>query len=81
MADNNFMIITGAGGGIMAAGNKGASSDMSFGVNIQLPFEQSPNPYIDNDPKLVSYRYFLFVNYFLSKSLMPPFYVQVDLEL
>ena len=31
MADNNFMIITGAGGGIMAAGNKGASSDMSFG--------------------------------------------------
>jgi len=54
----NFMIITGAGPGIMEAGNKGASMEKSFGVNIKLPFEQSANKYIDGDPKLVNFKYF-----------------------
>lgn len=57
VAQKDFMVITGAGGGIMEAGNKGAG-EKSFGVNIRLPFEQSPNPYISSDPKLISYRYF-----------------------
>jgi uncharacterized protein (TIGR00730 family) len=57
IADRDFMVITGAGGGIMEAGNKGAG-DQSFGVNIKLPFEQSANDYIKNSPKLVPYNYF-----------------------
>ncbi len=54
---NEFMVITGAGGGIMEAGNKGGG-DESFGVNIRLPFEQSANEYIKNSSKLISYNYF-----------------------
>ncbi len=54
----NFMVITGAGGGIMEAGNEGADKDKSFGVNIKLPFEQKPNPFIIDDPKLVTFKYF-----------------------
>tara|TARA_A100001015_G_scaffold308684_1_gene406732 strand:+ start:956 stop:1963 length:1008 start_codon:yes stop_codon:yes gene_type:complete len=57
MAKQDFMIITGAGGGIMEAGNKGAG-DQSFGVNIKLPFEQSANDYIKDSQKLISYNYF-----------------------
>ncbi|MEK9728236.1 MAG: LOG family protein [Candidatus Margulisiibacteriota bacterium] len=53
----NFMVITGAGGGIMEAGNKGGG-EHSFGVNIKLPFEQSANEYIRNSSKLISYNYF-----------------------
>lgn len=53
-----FMIITGAGGGIMEAGNKGAMPNMDFGVNIDLPFEQDPNPFIADDPKFINYHYF-----------------------
>lgn len=53
-----FMVITGAGGGIMAAGNQGAGSDRSFGLNIQLPFEQSANQFIGEDPKLIDFKYF-----------------------
>lgn len=53
-----FMILTGAGGGVMAAGNQGAGKDNSFGLNIKLPFEQTANEYIANDPKLISFRYF-----------------------
>jgi len=52
------MIITGAGGGIMEAGNRGAGPDQSFGINIKLPFEQSANPYISGDPKLMTFKYF-----------------------
>ncbi|MBT5856575.1 LOG family protein [bacterium] len=58
VTEKDFMVITGAGGGIMEAGNKGALPDMHFGVNIELPFEQEPNPYINDDPKLISYKYF-----------------------
>ena len=54
---SDLMVITGAGPGIMEAGNKGAGPDGSFGLNILLPFEQFPQHIID-DPKLVSYRYF-----------------------
>ena len=52
------MVVTGAGPGIMAAGLEGAGRDHSFGVNIRLPFEQAPNPYIAGDPKLISMKYF-----------------------
>lgn len=53
-----FMVMTGAGGGIMEAGNQGAGADKSFGLNIQLPFEQGANPFITGDPKLIDFKYF-----------------------
>ncbi|MBD2392724.1 LOG family protein [Cyanobacterium aponinum FACHB-4101] len=53
-----FMVLTGAGGGIMEAGNEGASSNNSFGLNIKLPFEQTANKFIFNDPKLINFKYF-----------------------
>lgn len=53
-----FMVITGAGGGIMQAGNEGAGRDNSFGLNIKLPFEQGANLTIDGDDKLIDFKYF-----------------------
>ncbi len=53
-----WMTVTGAGGGIMEAGNRGAGPGNSFGVNISLPFEQDANPYIKGDPKLMDFKYF-----------------------
>ena len=53
-----WMIITGAGPGIMTAGLEGAGAENSFGVNIQLPFEQKASPVLGDDPKLVNFRYF-----------------------
>ncbi|MFM8189196.1 MAG: LOG family protein [Pirellula sp.] len=58
MAQHGWMVITGAGGGIMEAGHRGAGRDLSMGLNIMLPFEQSANPVIDGDPKLVTLKYF-----------------------
>jgi uncharacterized protein (TIGR00730 family) len=58
LADAGYMLITGAGNGIMRACNEGAGRDRSFGVNIRLPFEQAPNEFIREDPKLVTLRYF-----------------------
>ncbi|GIW97038.1 MAG: Rossman fold protein, TIGR00730 family [Pirellulaceae bacterium] len=58
MASHGWMIITGAGGGIMEAGHVGAGRELSMGLNIMLPFEQAPNPVIDGDPKLVTMKYF-----------------------
>jgi uncharacterized protein (TIGR00730 family) len=58
MADADWMVVTGAGPGIMAAGMEGAGRDKSIGVNIRLPFEQGANTFIAQDPKLVEMRYF-----------------------
>lgn len=58
IADAGFMVITGAGGGIMEACQRGAGRERSFGVNITLPFEQQPNPVIHGDAKLMSFKYF-----------------------
>ncbi len=53
-----FMVITGAGPGIMHAGHEGAGPENSFGVNIRLPWEQSANAVIREDKKLVTFKYF-----------------------
>ncbi len=58
IVEAGLMIITGAGPGVMEAGNKGATREHSFGVNIELPFEQAANQYIENDPKLMILKYF-----------------------
>src|SRR2546426_2715691 len=58
LAEREFMVITGAGEGIMRAANEGAGRENSFGVNILLPFEQEPNPSIVDDPKLITFKYF-----------------------
>jgi uncharacterized protein (TIGR00730 family) len=58
MADRDWMVITGAGPGIMEAGIDGAGADRAFGVNIVLPFEQEATPLLAGDPKLINYRYF-----------------------
>jgi hypothetical protein len=58
VTQKGFMVMTGAGGGIMAAGNQGAGAEHSFGLNIQLPFEQESNPFIAGDPKLIDFKYF-----------------------
>jgi uncharacterized protein (TIGR00730 family) len=58
MAEAGWMVITGAGGGIMAAGHGGAGAAPSFGLAIRLPFEQKTNPFIENDPKLINFKYF-----------------------
>ena len=58
MVAAGWMVITGAGGGIMAAGHGGAGPDPSFGLAIRLPFEQATNTFIANDPKLINFKYF-----------------------
>ena len=58
IAQAGFMVITGAGGGIMQAGHEGAGPENSFGANIRLPWEQNPNPIIREDKKLVTFKYF-----------------------
>lgn len=58
IAQAGFMVLTGGGGGIMQAGNEGAGREHSFGLNIQLPFEQTSNHFIADDPKLINFKYF-----------------------
>ncbi|MEI6443886.1 MAG: LOG family protein [Nostocales cyanobacterium ELA583] len=62
-----FMIMTGGGGGIMQAGQEGAGRENSFGLNIQLPFEQQANPFIEGDAKLINFKYFFTRKLFLLK--------------
>jgi uncharacterized protein (TIGR00730 family) len=58
MAANGWMVVTGGGPGIMEAGHEGAGREMSFGLNIMLPFEQEANPVILKDEKLINFKYF-----------------------
>jgi uncharacterized protein (TIGR00730 family) len=58
LAAADWMVVTGAGPGIMAAGLEGAGREHAFGVNIRLPNEDEANPFIAQDPKLVEMRYF-----------------------
>jgi len=58
ITEAGFMVITGAGGGIMQAGHEGAGPEKSFGANIRLPWEQTANPVIREDKKLVTFKYF-----------------------
>ena len=55
--ERGWMVITGAGPGIMEAGNLGAGADSGFGVNIRLPFESEPNPYL-HESRTINYKYF-----------------------
>ncbi|MBJ2175540.1 TIGR00730 family Rossman fold protein [Aureibaculum sp. A20] len=77
LTQNGFGVITGGGPGIMEAGNKGAhrGEGASVGLNIDLPFEQHDNPYIDHD-KNVMFDYFfvrkvMFVKYAQGFVVMP----------
>ncbi len=58
LAEQGWMVVTGAGPGIMAAGIEGAGRENSFGVTIRLPFEEAANEFIDGDDKLVAMKYF-----------------------
>jgi uncharacterized protein (TIGR00730 family) len=58
MVDQDWMVITGAGPGIMEAGIEGAGAANAFGVNIVLPFEAEAAAVIAGDPKLINFRYF-----------------------
>jgi uncharacterized protein (TIGR00730 family) len=58
MAASEWMVVTGGGGGIMEAGHAGAGREMSFGLNIVLPFEQDANAVIARDEKLINFKYF-----------------------
>ncbi|MFC1750902.1 TIGR00730 family Rossman fold protein [Pseudomonadota bacterium] len=75
LADKDFAIITGGGPGIMEAGNKGAANKgaISVGLNIELPMEQTPNPYQNRQ---LHYRYFfarkvMFVKHSMGYVCMP----------
>lgn len=58
IAEQGFMVVTGAGPGLMEAGMVGAGRDRSIGVSIRLPFEASSNSIIEGDDKHVTMRYF-----------------------
>lgn len=75
LAKDGCTIITGGGPGVMEAANRGAQEGggLSVGLNIEIPFEQRPNPYID---KLIEFRYFfvrkvMFVKYSIAFVILP----------
>src|SRR5438552_3371094 len=67
MVEQGWMVVTGAGPGIMGAAQEGAGGERSFGLNIRLPFEQEANPWIASDPKLITFKYFFTRKLFLVK--------------
>jgi uncharacterized protein (TIGR00730 family) len=67
MVQHGWMVVTGAGAGIMGAAQEGAGGERSFGLNIRLPFEQEANPWIASDPKLITFKYFFTRKLFLVK--------------
>jgi len=67
MVEEGWMVVTGAGAGIMGAAQEGAGGEQSFGLNIRLPFEQEANPWIASDPKLITFKYFFTRKLFLMK--------------
>ncbi|MBS1763389.1 MAG: TIGR00730 family Rossman fold protein [Bacteroidetes bacterium] len=71
LTQSGYGIITGGGPGIMEAGNKGAqrAGGKSVGLNIRLPFEQTSNPYVDNDKNII-------FNYFFVRKVMFMKYAQ-----
>ena len=58
MVEKGFMVVTGGGPGVMDAGNKGAPDGMDFALNIRLPFEQKHNPFVEENERLINYKYF-----------------------
>ncbi|HEX8803680.1 MAG TPA: TIGR00730 family Rossman fold protein [Acidimicrobiales bacterium] len=58
LADAGWMVVTGAGPGIMAAATEGAGEGRSFGVTIRLPFEEEPNELLEGSDRVVSMKYF-----------------------
>lgn len=75
LGEEGFAVITGGGPGIMEAANRGASEAgaRSVGMNIQLPFEQKPNPYATIN---IAYKYFfirkvMFVKYAMAYVILP----------
>ncbi len=82
LAEHGFSVITGAGSGVMEAANKGAleAGGVSIGLNIELPQEQRPNPYVQ---RLFSFRYFfvrkvMFVKYSVALAILPGAYGTLD---
>jgi uncharacterized protein (TIGR00730 family) len=82
LAEWGYSIITGGGPGIMEAANRGArdGKGRSIGCNIELPFEQKPNPYVDT---LVNFRYFfvrktMFIKYSSAFVIFPGGYGTLD---
>lgn len=82
LAKEGYTIITGSGPSLMEAANKGAkrAKGNSIGLNIQLPLQQQPNPYVDT---LLDFRYFfirkvMFVKYAKAFVIMPGGYGTLD---
>ena len=65
ITEAGWMVITGAGSGVMGAAQHGATGERSFGLNIRLPMEQEANPWIADDPKHIRFNYFFTRKLFL----------------